>query len=282
MIAGSSPLARGLPPKYPRAAADPRIIPARAGFTRSTAGTSRFRRDHPRSRGVYPPGRSPIRPTPGSSPLARGLRGHVVTVRSDGGIIPARAGFTQPGTGYKPGDKDHPRSRGVYRMVLIAPEISPWIIPARAGFTLPTQLSLLQEKDHPRSRGVYGDSGSGGRECNGSSPLARGLRAKQYCESKDGGIIPARAGFTPDPRPEDPPAADHPRSRGVYLREKDVLENRGGSSPLARGLLVRYNLTPVEIGIIPARAGFTSRRTASLRSSKDHPRSRGVYCCNEI
>ena len=50
-----------------------------------------------------------------------------------------------------------------------------------------------------------------------------------------------------------------------------------GSSPLARGLRVRFEIRDRHAGIIPARAGFTeigSRRTFPYR---DHPRSRGVY-----
>ena len=91
---GSSPLARGLPDAT---AATPRttgIIPARAGFTRTSRCEGRRRRDHPRSRGVYE--RLPITLVAewGSSPLARGLRGPVRRVRAGPGIIPARAGFT--------------------------------------------------------------------------------------------------------------------------------------------------------------------------------------------
>ena len=50
------------------------------------------------------------------------------------------------------------------------------------------------------------------------------------------GIIPARAGFT---HRHDPGAAqpqDHPRSRGVYLRDDFAVIFTPGSSPLARGL----------------------------------------------
>ena len=38
-------------------------------------------------------------------------------------------------------------------------------------------------------------------------------------------------------------------------------------------MVVRVN----DAGIIPARAGFTSRRPGLIRSPRDHPRSRGVY-----
>ena len=117
---GSSPLARGLPQGCPRAREHPRIIPARAGFTRDEGPEYGSVGDHPRSRGVYvevdshlPEGRGIIPARAGftraarsrrsvqggSSPLARGLR-----VGGDGGagrkwIIPARAGFTQGRSG---------------------------------------------------------------------------------------------------------------------------------------------------------------------------------------
>ena len=50
-----------------------------------------------------------------------------------------------------------------------------------------------------------------------------------------------------------------------------------GSSPLARGLLCRKDLVPGAQGIIPARAGFTTRSPRSGAGAPDHPRSRGVY-----
>ena len=51
--AGSSPLARGLHgiPPHPRKL--PRIIPARAGFTKMKDFSPMITQDHPRSRGVY-------------------------------------------------------------------------------------------------------------------------------------------------------------------------------------------------------------------------------------
>ena len=53
-----------------------------------------MRTDHPRSRGVYAARAIADDEGTGSSPLARGLLGAVVSVGSNGGIIPARAGFT--------------------------------------------------------------------------------------------------------------------------------------------------------------------------------------------
>ena len=50
---GSSPLARGLRFEYCLMSRFRRIIPARAGFTRTTQDRSEVDGDHPRSRGVY-------------------------------------------------------------------------------------------------------------------------------------------------------------------------------------------------------------------------------------
>ena len=50
-----------------------------------------------------------------------------------------------------------------------------------------------------------------------------------------------------------------------------------GSSPLARGLRILLGARGGLRGIIPARAGFTSRRRRPASWRPDHPRSRGVY-----
>ena len=111
---GSSPLARGLPPKGPQTGSHGRIIPARAGFTLRPALVRPDGRDHPRSRGVYSAASATPWPTPGSSPLARGLRHTYLIFWPGEGIIPARAGFTGAGPADHRTTEDHPRSRGVY------------------------------------------------------------------------------------------------------------------------------------------------------------------------
>ena len=70
---------------------------------------------------------------------------------------------------------------------------------------------------------------------------------------------------------------DHPRSRGVYCIVICVVALAIGSSPLARGLPRRRIIEAALTRIIPARAGFTPRRTRKLPPTRDHPRSRGVY-----
>ena len=179
-VRGSSPLARGLLPRRRAGPRGRRIIPARAGFTPPMASGRSWRRDHPRSRGVYHTHYSRSLLGPGSSPLARGLQWHRRLPTSTQWIIPARAGFTRPGHSQRDRRADHPRSRGVYSRpdldVAVPGGSSPlarglrrWsrtlinrsgIIPARAGFTCTAPHRRSRGKDHPRSRGVYRGRGS--------------------------------------------------------------------------------------------------------------------------
>ena len=254
---GSSPLARGLPVSSIWNAISSGIIPARAGFTPTDAPHGPADPDHPRSRGVY------SRPGPvangrrGSSPLARGLRGLGAVRREHSRIIPARAGFTQ-----RDGDRgrlggDHPRSRGVYARRVGCGPSGPWIIPARAGFTGNLRRPRDRPQDHPRSRGVYSNTCANRRERPGSSPLARGLLVGRSPPPGRARIIPARAGFTEQVVHDGQYRGDHPRSRGVYTAHADESRRRGGSSPLARGLLPGTVPGRRRSWIIPARAGFT-------------------------
>ena len=151
------------------------------------------------------------------------------------------------------------------------------IIPARAGFTGTLARRSPRHADHPRSRGVYQLNAMKAANYDGSSPLARGLHSLHVLGREPLRIIPARAGFTPSCFSTPCTEKDHPRSRGVYERPLPYGQPRVGSSPLARGLLRdSYKKLPMK-GIIPARAGFTTATSRSRWSSRDHPRSRGVY-----
>ena len=174
-INGSSPLARGLLGLGLARVLCCRIIPARAGFTSTNWVEGTLSLDHPRSRGVYRLHWAGRVGAGGSSPLARGLHYFVVRRGATARIIPARAGFTCPGTPRPRSNRDHPRSRGVYsasteenldslgssplaRGLPLYPTVVllvVGIIPARAGFTRGGRLRWRSGGDHPRSRGVY-------------------------------------------------------------------------------------------------------------------------------
>ena len=193
----------------------------------------------------------------GSSPLARGLliegpRGTRVV-----GIIPARAGFTRalplPPRSLR---GSSPLARGLRPSGCGRAQLG-GIIPARAGFTSRMASTRSSRRDHPRSRGVYIKDGVNAEFETGSSPLARGLQSTHDAVALVARIIPARAGFTGVPDPGALDAADHPRSRGVYLQFGRLQIHIPGSSPLARGLRRRAPAGHDAVRIIPARAGFT-------------------------
>ena len=151
------------------------------------------------------------------------------------------------------------------------------IIPARAGFTTSGGVWAGRGWDHPRSRGVYADTTAPPPTSWGSSPLARGLLGTPSRAIIGYGIIPARAGFTRACAPARAASPDHPRSRGVYSGLPGNATSTPGSSPLARGLRVELLDDVGDVGIIPARAGFTPRLLHRRGHRWDHPRSRGVY-----
>ena len=192
---------------------------------------------------------------------------------------------------------DHPRSRGVYsrrggrgrpargssplarglRHHPLPGDRPGRIIPARAGFTRERECDRLRRADHPRSRGVYQQNINGHEIAIVSSPLARGLLDQGTSDHVSRWIIPARAGFTWTNPPDSNDSLDHPRSRGVYSRCPQGGSRWTGSSPLARGLPQGGRGGLLVLGIIPARAGFTTGTAPARVSPWDHSRSRGVY-----
>ena len=110
---------------------------------------------------------------------------------------------------------------------------------------------------HPRSRGEHFDEQKNLHLDYGSSPLARGThgdKARQWTGTR---LIPARAGNTFMRLHTDSPPSAHPRSRGEHLSRLGAVDERAGSSPLARGTPAwRANLE-VHGRLIPARAGNT-------------------------
>ncbi len=237
------------------------IIPARAGFTSPLALFYRGGADHPRTRGVYRDIVGDLAGMAGSSPHARGLPATVISVTATRRIIPARAGFTLASGSPPAGPRDHPRTRGVYRVRELGdasvPGSSPHargllrldvvivakarIIPARAGFTWSVRIMALRLRDHPRTRGVYVSADVASRDADGSSPHARGLHEHVSYVFDRKRIIPARAGFTGCGARPGSRSGDHPRTRGVYGAWLGADPDADGSSPHARGLLLRLS-----------------------------------------
>ena len=172
----------------------------------------------------------------GSSPRVRGLPVIHPTSNCQGGIIPARAGFTQGECRAHAHKRDHPRACGVYRWWIIfsstlsgsSPRVRGLplayesskrlirIIPARAGFTIHRSLRPGSAEDHPRACGVYSRAARSATTARGSSPRVRGLLFGAGAAPGTKWIIPARAGFTGNLRSYALARGDHPRACGVY------------------------------------------------------------------
>ena len=91
------------------------------------------------------------------------------------------------------------------------------------------------------------------------------------------GIIPAHAGSTQLQRERVKSLEDHPRSCGEHHGDNAIAGEAVGSSPLVRGAPKSEFFLKSPIGIIPARAGSTSKMAQQLRASGDHPRSCGEH-----
>ncbi len=171
---GSSPLARGGLNKHHLTFFLARLIPARAGRTKTLALSSSVNEAHPRSRGAdgQLEGVSPW--DTGSSPLARGGLCISAILNLLYWLIPARAGRTDPAARGVLARQAHPRSRGADALTQAVahgwvgssplarggllprgrPRASWGLIPARAGRTLWASLRAPFTAAHPRSRGA--------------------------------------------------------------------------------------------------------------------------------
>ncbi len=274
-----------------------RLIPARAGSTSSPAPTVSSTRAHPRSRGEHTC-QAPSAPRyAGSSPLARGARPADVRSSMPARLIPARAGSTISRRLSSRIRRAHPRSRGEHGEWVehfprwwgssplargaqppgSEPGDLPGLIPARAGSTTASRSRTSTAGAHPRSRGEHVILPVLGMVRDGSSPLARGAPVQQVPGPLHVGLIPARAGSTTTTVSGCSARTAHPRSRGEHSHTSTCGVMPSGSSPLARGALHRPAGRVERSGLIPARAGSTTRGGRSGCSAGAHPRSRGEH-----
>ena len=128
-----------------------------------------------------------------------------------------------------------PLARGVLNTI---PTIarSGRITPACAGSTARGNVFLQRFQDHPRLRGEYFISLGTDTEILGSPPLARGVLSIFQKLRNLIRITPACAGSTLFVDNSFAANRDHPRLRGEYLPQQEVLCVVSGSPPLARGV----------------------------------------------
>ena len=233
----------------------------------------------------------------GSSPLARGTLYGNVAAPTSRRFIPARAGNTPSASPWKRPGPVHPRSRGEHAHAHYERDhdsgSSPlargtlpdgWyrcrvdrFIPARAGNTISRRRKINSAPVHPRSRGEHVRSSRWMDRPTGSSPLARGTRARHHGSRRRYRFIPARAGNTSPPANGGTAQPVHPRSRGEHGDRRHPILGENGSSPLARGTRPPGPRPDARSRFIPARAGNTRERTSGHGGSPVHPRSRGEH-----
>ena len=149
------------------------------------------------------------------------------------------------------------------------------LIPARAGKTVDGWRPCQGGPAHPRACGENVVAGVIRMGRRGSSPRVRGKLDQQIWELKAPRLIPARAGKTPRSTTTSCPAAAHPRACGENRLRAGRILRQAGSSPRVRGKRRRRSRVPGGVGLIPARAGKTSRRRSRGRPCSAHPRACG-------
>ena len=91
------------------------------------------------------------------------------------------------------------------------------------------------------------------------------------------GIIPAHAGLTGRRRSSCTRCWDHPRACGAHLQPYCQQRFYSGSSPRMRGSRTHRIPLLSQVGIIPAHAGLTARKSRRFTIRRDHPRACGAH-----
>ena len=231
----------------------------------------------------------------GSSPLTRGKPAACAAASRSRGLIPAHAGKTRWSRALPSTPRAHPRSRGENRIrmpsCLMLSGSSPLtrgklkqglqhgrpegLIPAHAGKTGSPPRRFSACPAHPRSRGENTLIRADDKKFEGSSPLTRGKHQRAQGPERTRGLIPAHAGKTTAVASKETADRAHPRSRGENRRHIQTHPGETGSSPLTRGKHLSARRCSRGVGLIPAHAGKTRRRTRTLAPCGAHPRSRG-------
>ena len=232
---------------------------------------------------------------PGSSPRVRGKRCPIAWRSLLGGLIPARAGKTRGRRHCGETWSAHPRACGENLLDenwdLIQRGSSPrvrgklatgaytaaqWrLIPARAGKTQGLRGLSEHRTAHPRACGENWAPTSIVVSPTGSSPRVRGKPAERDLLAVQRRLIPARAGKTHRRDLVQDGGGAHPRACGENTTPPPTQPTLHGSSPRVRGKLERNNFESAIGGLIPARAGKTTRGLSSRSGSWAHPRACG-------
>ena len=124
-------------------------------------------------------------------------------------------------------------------------------------------------EDHPRIRGEHYFKRLASRFKPGSSPHSRGTLTRAYCPQCLQGIIPAFAGNTFLYTVNRFLYQDHPRIRGEHTTSPAPTTGKLGSSPHSRGTPCFFFFCHKIVGIIPAFAGNTLKKSHKIAISQN-------------
>ena len=297
---GSSPRVRGKHRLQLVVALPPRLIPARAGKTRSRSRQRRSAPAHPRACGENFQAVWGVLGSWGSSPRVRGKPGRpFATGRPalahpracgencsslvgtyDGGAHPRACGENGEvvaGGGAAQGSS--PRVRGK-RQRRTTPSPGLGLIPARAGKTGCATPWRATRWAHPRACGENSRAPMESFFSWGSSPRVRGKPLGGFSSSSRGGLIPARAGKTTWGSFRVSARTAHPRACGENFSSHECSDRLCGSSPRVRGKQQIATIKSATGGLIPARAGKTGCSYGFRRRHRAHPRACGENKAN--
>ncbi len=275
---GSSPRARGTVATATRAPTSSRFIPACAGNSAGSCSDAASPTVHPRVRGEQC-GRA-FQPSlgSGSSPRARGTARTSSHRGSVGRFIPACAGNSGEPAASTLSNTVHPRVRGEQtswphparglcgsspraRGTALAGFVLSFpgrFIPACAGNRAAAEAVSAGHAVHPRVRGEQVSAGLCSQRLHGSSPRARGTGLPARARWRSQRFIPACAGNRSARRRGWPASSVHPRVRGEQCTTRYYTGRSTGSSPRARGTVLRLLVFGAHFRFIPACAGNRS------------------------
>ena len=272
---GSSPRVRGKRPGLQRHPARWRLIPARAGKTRSASRSPPTWRAHPRACGENVAQIRRYMEAKGSSPRVRGKRRGPRPVRVPRPAHPRACGenlMSHQSFGARPGSS--PRVRGKPAVTGEPAQVT-GLIPARAGKTEARTVAYIRFGAHPRACGENERLETRVAQRPGSSPRVRGKLARAGDVGEVARLIPARAGKTGRGAGRTKGSTAHPRACGENLEELVAAAVSVGSSPRVRGKPSMKSAAILAHGLIPARAGKTALRRWYRSAPTAHPRACG-------
>ena len=210
-------------------------------------------------------------------------------------ITPAGAGKTVPCCRCSDSSQDHPRRcgenficfRGFQNASGSPPQVrgkpKPSVVggllrritPAGAGKTHEAYSCDIQEPDHPRRCGENSQVLIYPSSVLGSPPQVRGKHGDSAMMFHGKRITPAGAGKTFCGVATFVVFRDHPRRCGENNTPPQCPRWERGSPPQVRGKPVARDMAVMRLGITPAGAGKTGRRSVGKDMPRDHPRRCG-------